>query len=145
MSEKEEPQFSSTPKLDPIASEDQKVSQFKSDDAPEKLVSSTATPISPVELSEFVPRPPALEHQLMRRIDWRLVPSIALLYWMLNLSESQIGKAKIFGLETDLHLTNYDFNIAVVMFSIPHILFAIPANLLLKFVKPRTWLPSISH
>ena len=111
----------------------------------QRNLSFAYTPVSPDEQCEFIPRPPALERQLMRRIDWRLVPSIALLYWMLNLSESQIGKAKIFGLETDLHLTNYDFNIAVVAFSIPHILFAIPSNLLLKLVKPRTWLPSIPY
>src|SRR5208282_3778056 len=94
-----------TPKLDPIASKDQKESQFNIDSAPEKLESSTGTLVSPDEQPGFVPRSLAFERGLMRRIDWHLVPAVALLYWLLNLSESQLGKAKIFGLSTDLHLT----------------------------------------
>jgi hypothetical protein len=145
MSEKEEPQPSATSKLDPIASEDQKAPQFNSDKALEKLESSIDTLVLRDEPGGFVPHPPAIERRLLRRIDWRLVPAISLVYWLLNLSQSQIGKAKIFGLTTDLHLTGDDFNIAVVMFAVPHILFAIPSNLALRFVKPRIWLPCISY
>jgi hypothetical protein len=145
MSVKEELPISDIPESNQIASEDQKLSQFNSHNAPEKLGSSPGTPVSPEEQNEFVSRPPAFERRLLRKIDWHIVPSIALLYWLLNLSESQLGKAKIFGLVTDLHLTGVDFNIAAVAFSVPHIIFAIPSNLILKHVKPRIWLSSISY
>jgi len=145
MSEKEELQLSVTPKTDPIASEDPKVSQFNDEITPEKLESSDATLASPQEQNGFVLRPPEYNRRLVRRIDWHVVPAIVLLYWLLNLSESQIGKARVFGLEADLHMTGIDFNIAAVAFTVPHIIFAIPANLILRFVRPKIWLSCISH
>ena len=95
MSEKEL-QISAEPKLERIASEDQKRSQFNGDNVPGKLGSSTGTIVSPDEQDAFVPLQPAFERGL-RRIDWHLVPSISLPYWLLNLSSGQIGKARLFG------------------------------------------------
>ena len=145
MSEKEEPQLSLLLKSTQSLRKTKNCRNSTATTSPEKLESSAGTLASPDEQGGFVSRSPAFERRLLRKIDWHLVTGVALLYWLLNLSESQFGKARLFGLETDLHMTNIDFNIAAVMFSIPHILFAIPSNILLRLVKPRTWLPSISY
>jgi hypothetical protein len=42
---------------------------------------------------------------LVRKVDVRLVPMLAILYLISHLDRSNIGNAKIEGLEEDLHLT----------------------------------------
>lgn len=92
----------------------------------------------------FIERPAAEQRRLMRRIDWHLVPLVALLYWLASLDRGDLGKARLFGLEKDLHMAGRDFNVAALMLSVTHILFEIPSNLILKKVKPSIWLPCIA-
>jgi len=52
-----------------------------------------------------------------------------------------ISNANIFGLSTDLHLLQDNrYNIALVIFFVPYIVFEIPSNVLLKKFKPNVWL-----
>ena len=52
-----------------------------------------------------------------------------------------IANANVFGLSTELDLNrNNRYNIALVIFFVPYILFEIPSNILLKKFKPRVWL-----
>lgn len=54
-----------------------------------------------------------------------------------------IANANIFGLSTDLHLTkNNKYNIALVVFFVPYVLFEIPSNVILKRLRPHVWLPA---
>jgi hypothetical protein len=92
---------------------------------------------------QFIEIPPAAQRRFMRKIDWHLVPWVALLHWLSGLDLGIIGKARLFGLEKDLHMAGTDFNVAVLTLSITHILFELPSNLLLSKVKPSIWLPCI--
>jgi hypothetical protein len=49
--------------------------------------------------------------------------------------------ANVFGLSKELDMTDGNkYNIALVIFFVPYILFEIPSNILLKKLKPRVWL-----
>ncbi|KAG0142371.1 hypothetical protein CROQUDRAFT_662612 [Cronartium quercuum f. sp. fusiforme G11] len=90
------------------------------------------------------PRNP--EHELMRRkivrkIDWRVLPSVSLLYLACFIDRSNIGNAKVAGLGKDLELTGLRFNICLAVFYITYILVEIPSNHLLRRFGPKTWLP----
>lgn len=52
-----------------------------------------------------------------------------------------ISNANVFGLSEELNITEDNkYNIALVIFFVPYILFEIPSNILLKKLKPRVWL-----
>ncbi|KAF4814542.1 putative transporter [Colletotrichum tropicale] len=76
----------------------------------------------------------------MRKLDWRLVPLLRLLYLISFLDRANIGNAKIEGLPEDLNLTGQQYNIVLCVFFITYILFEVPSNmLLLKFKRPSTY------
>ena len=51
----------------------------------------------------------------LRKVDWRLVPLLAFLYLVAFVDRSNIGNAKIAGMEEDLKLVGLQYNIAVTM------------------------------
>jgi MFS family permease len=52
-----------------------------------------------------------------------------------------IANANVFGLSKELGIVNgTKYNIALVIFFVPYILFEIPSNIILKKLKPRVWL-----
>ncbi|OBT51186.1 hypothetical protein VE04_08003 [Pseudogymnoascus sp. 24MN13] len=84
---------------------------------------------------------------LMRRVDMRVIPCLCVLYLLAFLDRVNIANAKSFGLVEDLHLieetgnTPYvKYNTALTIFFVPYIFFEIPANILLKKLRPHVWL-----
>jgi MFS family permease len=47
-------------------------------------------------------------------------------------------------MEEDLQLTNVQYNIALSLFFVPYIIFEIPCNIILKMMRPSTWISSIT-
>ncbi|KAJ3826108.1 MFS general substrate transporter [Lentinula raphanica] len=92
-----------------------------------------------------LPPPPILseeeERKLWRKIDLRLMPILCVMYLM---SFMDRGNARLQGLETQLHLTGNQYNIALTMYFIPYCIFECPANLVLKKFRPSVWLPGIT-
>ncbi|ETS76899.1 hypothetical protein PFICI_10773 [Pestalotiopsis fici W106-1] len=70
-----------------------------------------------------------------KRVDIRLIPMLTILYLISFLDRSNIGNAKIEGLDTDLQLDGVKYNIALCIFFIPYILLEIPSNWMLSKVK----------
>lgn len=54
---------------------------------------------------------------------------------------NRLGNAKIAGLEKDLDMHGYDYNLTITVFYISYIVFEIPANLLCKWMGPGWFLP----
>ncbi|KAI6122127.1 MFS general substrate transporter [Pisolithus croceorrhizus] len=98
---------------------------------------SNVQELSPVNLG------PDGERKLWRRIDFRLVPMIFLMYLFSFMDRANIGNAKLEGLMTQLHLTGTQFNVALSVFFISYSLFEFPANVILQSVRPSRWLPGI--
>ncbi|KAI8629911.1 major facilitator superfamily domain-containing protein [Xylariaceae sp. FL1651] len=70
--------------------------------------------------------------KLVRKVDVRLVPMLALLYLISQLDRANIGNAKIEGLNKDLGLTGIQYNIVTSIFFVPYVLFELPSNAILK-------------
>jgi MFS family permease len=69
---------------------------------------------------------------------------VGVLYWLTDFDSGILSKARLFGLETDLHMTGAEFNVAVLMFSVSHIIFEIPSNLIIRRLRPSIWLACTS-
>lgn len=82
----------------------------------------------------------ATEKKLLRKCDLHVVPIISMLYVLSFLDRINIGNARIQGLETDLDMSGQDYNIALMVFFIPYILFEVPSNILIRKIRPSTWL-----
>lgn len=56
--------------------------------------------------------PPEQRKKIIRKVDMRLVPVLALLYLASHIDRANIGNAKIEGLTTDLNMDGIQYNIA---------------------------------
>lgn len=82
------------------------------------------------------------EKKLMRKIDFRLVPLFTLLYLLSFLDRGNIGNAKIEGLADDLNLQGNQYNLCLTIFFIFYATLEVPANVILKHVNPRYFIPA---
>ncbi|KAL9571029.1 hypothetical protein ACKAV7_005366 [Fusarium commune] len=95
----------------------------------------------------------ALESKLRWKMDFRILPTVTIIYLLCfidranigeyiktptleHISHNSAGNAKIAGLEADLKMQGYDFNVSLSIFYISYILFEIPLNLLCKRIGP---------
>jgi hypothetical protein len=62
------------------------------------------------------------------------------MYLLAFLDRVNIANANVYGLAKQLHLTGDQYNIALVVFFVPYVLFEIPSNILLKRFRPHVWL-----
>ncbi|KAK7744055.1 hypothetical protein SLS53_003572 [Cytospora paraplurivora] len=83
------------------------------------------------------------EAKVLRKMDLRLIPMLALLYLLSFLDRGNIGNAKIEGLQEDLHMLPYQYNWCLTAFFFTYAAFEVPSNLLLKKLRPSRWLPVI--
>ncbi|MCJ1252059.1 hypothetical protein MMC30_009297 [Trapelia coarctata] len=85
-----------------------------------------------------------LERALVRKIDFRLMPMIILMYILNYLDRNNIASARLAGLEADLNLSSTQFNTCVSILFVGYVLMQIPSNLFLNKVgKPAIYLPTV--
>ncbi|KEQ69446.1 MFS general substrate transporter [Aureobasidium namibiae CBS 147.97] len=72
---------------------------------------------------------------MIRKVDLRLVPVLAVLYLFSHIDRANIGNAKIEGMMEDLGMSGIQYNIVLSIFFIPYILLEVPSNVLLKKFK----------
>ncbi|KAB8238975.1 major facilitator superfamily domain-containing protein [Aspergillus alliaceus] len=84
---------------------------------------------------------PDFEKQVLRKMDVRLIPMLAVLYLLAFLDRGNIGNAKIEGLLDDLHMTGQEYNWCLTVFFFTYCAFELPSNLLLKKLRPSRLLP----
>jgi len=99
----------------------------------------------PAILAAMTPEQRAeLEVHLRRKIDWRLMPMIIIMYILNYIDRNNIAAAKLAGLPEDLHLdpNSNEFQTAVSILFVGYLLMQIPSNLFLnKIGKPALYLP----
>lgn len=83
------------------------------------------------------------EKKILRKMDLRLIPMLALLYLLSFLDRGNIGNAKIEGLQEDLGMSGAQYNWCLTVFFFTYAAFEVPSNLLLKRLRPSVWLPTI--
>ncbi|KAJ8695356.1 hypothetical protein PTI98_007960 [Pleurotus ostreatus] len=75
---------------------------------------------------------PVAEKLLRRKLDWILLPLFTVVYCTNFVDRTAIGNARIAGLEKDLGMKGFDYNISLTIFYIFYIAAEIPSNLALK-------------
>ncbi|KAH7016762.1 major facilitator superfamily domain-containing protein [Ilyonectria destructans] len=78
--------------------------------------------------------------EIMRKVDWRLLPPLTVLYVLSFMDRSNIGNAKVAGMNVDLGLTGAQFNMALTVFFFPYAMFEVPSNIVLKIMRPSRWM-----
>lgn len=82
-----------------------------------------------------------LQRKLIRRIDFRLLPWLALMYSISFVDRTNLGLALVAGLQQQLDLQIGDrYTIIVMIFFIAYILFELPSNVVLQRVGCANWL-----
>ncbi|RDB15353.1 putative transporter C11D3.18C [Hypsizygus marmoreus] len=89
-----------------------------------KSDSSTSVTELPIDLKA--------ERRLVKKLDLILLPLFTLAYCTNFIDRTAIGNAKIAGIERDLGMSGFDYNIALTVFYIFYISVEIPSNLALK-------------
>ncbi|KAH7407407.1 major facilitator superfamily domain-containing protein [Cadophora sp. MPI-SDFR-AT-0126] len=85
----------------------------------------------------------AATKRLLRKLDLRLLPFLALLYLLSFLDRTNIGNARLFGLEADLGMSGIDYNIALAIFFPTYVIAEVPSNMMIKRLSPSLWLTFI--
>lgn len=85
----------------------------------------------------------AVEQSTIRKISWRLVPFVALMFFINFLDRTAISFAGPNGMTQDLGLTALQFGLASGIFFIGYILLEVPSNLALHKFGARRWLARI--
>lgn len=104
--------------------------------------------LSAIENIQMVDDEGSLEYkQMTKRVLWKfdihILPPLALL-WLANfIDRTNVGNARIAGLQTDTHLTGNQFNTALAVFYVSYIASELPSNWILKRMKANRWIPII--
>ncbi|KIV78622.1 hypothetical protein PV11_06256 [Exophiala sideris] len=85
----------------------------------------------------------AEERKLVRKIDLHLLPVLWVMYIFNYLDRTNIGNAKVGGMQTDLKLSSSDYSMVLSIFFVSYLIFEPPAVMLLARTKPSLFLPSI--
>ncbi|KAL4802454.1 major facilitator superfamily domain-containing protein [Aspergillus unguis] len=93
----------------------------------------SVTPIDPITEDAF---PKDMQKRVLRKMDLRLLPMLALLYLLAFLDRGNIGNAKIEGMLDDLNMTGPQYNWCLTVFFFTYVAFELPSNLLLKKLRP---------
>ncbi|GAA5873025.1 hypothetical protein JCM16303_006918 [Sporobolomyces ruberrimus] len=74
----------------------------------------------------------AAEKRLLRKLDLILIPPVALIYLFCFIDRANIGNARLAGLEKNLNLKGYDYNILLTAFYVAYVVGEMPAQWLNK-------------
>ncbi|GLB19588.1 hypothetical protein AtubIFM61612_009495 [Aspergillus tubingensis] len=96
-----------------------------------------------VVVGDSIPIDAAAERSVVRKLDFRLLPVLSLMYFFNSLDRSNLGNAKTDGLENDLHLVGNQYNVILAVFNVTFCLFDLPSNLMLKKFSGKVMLPTM--
>ncbi|KAL0933722.1 major facilitator superfamily transporter [Colletotrichum truncatum] len=96
------------------------------------------------QLAADAERRARLTRSLLFKVDTRVLPLLALLFLCSFLDRTNVGNAKIIGMEEDLGINNNQYNQGLAVFYATYIASELPSNLVLKKVSPRIWLPFLT-
>ncbi|EAT89308.1 hypothetical protein HBH56_013010 [Parastagonospora nodorum] len=102
----------------------------ESHESPPKLESGPVEPQPAID--------PIISARVRRKLDIHLIPLLSALYLLAFLDRSNIGNARIAGMEKDLRLSSPDYQWLLTIFYISYIVFA-PLAIMWKVVPPHRW------
>ncbi|KAK6367905.1 hypothetical protein LTS17_010057 [Exophiala oligosperma] len=81
----------------------------------------------------------AIDRKLVRKVDFRLIPWLSFLYLLSFLDRTNIGNARLAGLEDDLGMKGEDYNAALSVFFVSYAIAEAVTNVFLKRLTPRVF------
>ncbi|KAK5087990.1 hypothetical protein LTS08_004948 [Lithohypha guttulata] len=82
--------------------------------------------------------------RIMRKIDIRLLPVLAIIYSFALIDRVNLPNARIAGMDGDLQLSiGSRYSLVTMMFFVPYIIFQFPANIMIRKLGAGIWLPSL--
>ncbi|KAK4238916.1 putative MFS transporter [Achaetomium macrosporum] len=81
-----------------------------------------------------------LTRRLLRKLDTRILPVFVLLVLCSFLDRTNVGNAKVYGMDKELGLSPLQYQQGLAVFYPLYIAAEIPSNLVLKRVTPRRWI-----
>ncbi|KAK2060582.1 Tna1 protein [Colletotrichum caudatum] len=100
-----------------------------------------------VAVNQDSPRSPEnlnMENRIRLKFDICVIPLAALIFLFCFIDRSNIGNARLAGLEKELGLVGYDFNSVNTILYVSYIVFEIPSNILCKIIGPGWYLLGIT-
>jgi MFS family permease len=85
----------------------------------------------------------ARENRLVRKIDFRVLPPLAIMFAISIIDRINIGSARVLGMNKDLQLTGNRYNVCLLLFFPAYILAELPSNYFLVKFRPAIWLTLI--
>ncbi|KAA1073039.1 hypothetical protein PGT21_035038 [Puccinia graminis f. sp. tritici] len=82
-----------------------------------------------------------LERNAVRKLDILLIPILGIYFFLSFLDRANLGNVRIVGLQKDLHMTDYDYSMALTLTFIPYIIVDLPSNLLIRKIGAGIHLP----
>ncbi|KGO69454.1 Major facilitator superfamily domain, general substrate transporter [Penicillium expansum] len=99
---------------------------------------------SPLDQHGDLTRQQKLTQRVLWKLDIHILPILALLFLMSFLDRTNVGNAKILGLEADLSITDHQYDVGLAVFYLTYICSELPSNLVLKKASPKIWLPLLA-
>jgi len=109
---------------------------------PSTPTSSGSSATSVVDAPSYAVNP-ELEKRARRKLDLHILPVMTIFFFLSFLDRTNIGNARVAGLQHDLGMTEKQYKIIVTVLYVPYILSEIPSNLILKKIGPRWLLPTL--
>lgn len=85
----------------------------------------------------------AIDKKLVWKVDRWLIPWLSLLYLLSFLDRTNIGNARLAGMEADLSMSGRDYNMSLTIFFISYALAEPITNVLVKRLTPRVFFTGI--
>ncbi|UPK89996.1 hypothetical protein LCI18_000931 [Fusarium solani-melongenae] len=84
------------------------------------------------------------ERRLRNKIDLTIMPIICLMYLFCFIDRANVGNARIAGMDVDLGMKGFDYNVILTMFYVSYIIFELPSNIVCKLLGPGWFLPALT-
>jgi sugar phosphate permease len=94
------------------------------------------------ESAEAAPLAPAVLASALRKVTWRLIPFLFVLYLVAYLDRVNVGFAQL-QMKQSLSMSDAAYGFGAGLFFIPYFLCELPSNLLLQRFGPRRWMARI--
>ncbi|KAI0359688.1 MFS general substrate transporter [Trametes cingulata] len=85
---------------------------------------------------------PAAERKLVRTLDWRLLPTIVLIFILNYIDRTAVTAARLKGLEQDLGLSDIQYSTVLAILYVSYVPAQIPSNMILnRITRPSYYIP----
>ncbi|KXN66605.1 MFS general substrate transporter [Conidiobolus coronatus NRRL 28638] len=81
--------------------------------------------------------------RINKKIDSRIIPLVVTSFLLNFLDRVNIGYARLYNLEADLGINQFEYSWTLTIFFFGYIMFDIPSNLMIKKWRPRLWISRI--